>query len=33
MPIADAPWGDYYGSFKNKFGIGWMVDCVYQKKK
>ncbi|MBI4790211.1 MAG: VOC family protein [Chloroflexi bacterium] len=26
MPIADAPWGDYYGSFKDKFGVQWMVD-------
>jgi len=33
MPIADAPWGDYYGSFKDKFGVGWMVDYIYPKKK
>jgi PhnB protein len=26
MPIADQPWGDYFGSFKDKFGIGWMVN-------
>lgn len=26
MPIADAPWGDYWGSFKDKFGICWMVN-------
>ena len=26
MPIADQPWGDYYGSFKDKFGIQWMVN-------
>lgn len=25
MPIADQPWGDYYGSFKDKFGVLWMV--------
>ena len=26
MPIADQAWGDYYGSFKDKFGVGWMVN-------
>ena len=26
MPIADQPWGDYYGSFKDKFGVLWMVN-------
>ena len=31
MPIADQPWGDYYGSFKDKFGIQWMVN--YHKEK
>ena len=24
--IGDAPWGDYYGSFEDKFGINWMVN-------
>ena len=24
MPITDQMWGDYYGSFKDKFGIGLM---------
>ncbi|MBI4650655.1 VOC family protein [Candidatus Desantisbacteria bacterium] len=32
MPIADQPWGDYYGSFRDKFGIQWMVDYGYPKK-
>ena len=31
MPIADQPWGDYYGSFKDKFGMQWMVN--YHKEK
>ncbi|MBI5650764.1 MAG: VOC family protein [Chloroflexi bacterium] len=31
QPIADAPWGDYYGSFTDKFGVQWMVDYVYPK--
>jgi PhnB protein len=26
MPIADQMWGDYYGSLKDRFGIGWMVN-------
>lgn len=26
MPIADAPWGDYYGSLQDKFGVKWMVN-------
>ena len=32
MPIADQPWGDYYGSFADKFGIHWMVSYTYPKK-
>lgn len=26
MAMFDAPWGDYFGSFKDKFGIGWMLN-------
>jgi PhnB protein len=26
MPMADQFWGDYFGSFIDKFGIGWMVN-------
>jgi PhnB protein len=33
MSIADQPWGDYYGSFKDKFGILWMVNYSYPKDK
>jgi len=33
MPIADQPWGDYYGSFMDKFGVQWMVNYTYPKKK
>lgn len=25
MPIGDTFWGDYFGSFADKFGINWMV--------
>jgi PhnB protein len=28
MPIADQPWGDYFGSLKDKFGVMWMVDTA-----
>jgi PhnB protein len=33
VAMADQPWGDYYGSFKDKFGVLWMVDYTYPKKK
>jgi PhnB protein len=26
MPIQDSPWGTYFGMFRDKFGIEWMVD-------
>ena len=26
MPIADQPWGDYYGSLTDQFGVQWMVN-------
>jgi len=26
MPIADSPWGSYFGMFRDKYGIEWMVD-------
>lgn len=32
MPIADQLWGDYYGSFKDKFGVQWMVNYSYPKE-
>jgi len=31
MPISDQAWGDYYGSFKDKFGVQWMIN--YHKEK
>ena len=31
MPIADQPWGDYYGHFRDKFGVLWMVNYSYPK--
>ena len=33
MPIANQPWGDYYGDFTDKFGVRWMVDYTSPKPK
>ena len=33
MPIANQPWGDYYGGLKDKFGVLWMVNYSYPKAK
>ena len=26
MPVSDSPWGTYFGMFRDKYGIEWMVD-------
>lgn len=26
MPIGDSPWGTYFGMFRDKFGIEWMIE-------
>ena len=26
MPMADSPWGSYFGMFRDKYGIEWMVN-------
>lgn len=26
MPIDDSPWGSYFGMFRDKYGIEWMVE-------
>lgn len=31
MDIADQPWGDYWGAFKDKFGVMWMVNHSAQQ--
>ncbi len=33
MPIADQVWGDYYGSFKDRFGVQWMVNYSTQQQQ
>jgi PhnB protein len=31
MSLADMFWGDYFGSFEDKFGVRWMLN--YSNKK
>jgi PhnB protein len=26
MPIAESPWGSYFGMFRDKYGFEWMID-------
>jgi PhnB protein len=28
MPMQDMFWGAYFGSFADRFGINWMVNCA-----
>lgn len=28
MPLADMFWGAYFGSFTDKYGINWMINCI-----
>ena len=32
MPMTDSPWGSYFGMFRDKYGIEWMVDFDSQNK-
>lgn len=32
MPIADSPWGSYFGMFRDKYGIEWMVNYDSRNK-
>ncbi|UFZ05075.1 VOC family protein [Bradyrhizobium ontarionense] len=27
-PLADQPWGSYFGKLTDRFGVQWMLDCV-----
>ncbi len=27
MPMSDAPWGDYFGMFTDKYGFKWLINC------
>jgi PhnB protein len=31
-PIGDGPWGSYFGCFRDKYGIEWMVDYTRPNK-
>lgn len=31
MPLEDMFWGDYFGSFKDKFGVCWMINYNNQQ--
>lgn len=31
MPLADMFWGDYFGSFEDKFGVRWMINFNNKK--
>ncbi|MCA9487042.1 MAG: VOC family protein, partial [Nanoarchaeota archaeon] len=26
FPIGDSPWGSYFGMFRDKYGIEWMIE-------
>lgn len=32
VPIGDQPWGDYYGSCTDKFGVHWMVNYHEERR-
>ncbi len=31
MPITDSPWGSYFGMFRDKYGIEWMIEFNPEK--
>lgn len=31
MPLQDMFWGDYFGSFTDRFGVQWMINCDEKK--
>src|SRR4249919_908209 len=31
-PIGDGPWGSYFGCFRDKYGIEWIVEFAQNKK-
>jgi PhnB protein len=33
MPLADTFWGAYFGMFKDKYGINWLVNYDYPKQE
>jgi PhnB protein len=33
MPIGESPWGSYFGAFRDKYGIEWMIDFAAKTEK
>lgn len=33
MELTDMFWGDYFGSFIDKFGVPWMLNCPEKKEE
>ena len=33
FPIDNSPWGSYFGAFRDKYGIEWMIDFTETLKK
>jgi len=33
VPMANSPWGSYFGMFRDKYGIEWMVDFTSNPNK
>lgn len=31
MPISDSPWGSYFGMFRDKYGIEWIIEFTSTK--
>lgn len=27
-PMGESPWGTYFGMFRDKFGIEWIIECI-----
>ena len=32
FPLGDSPWGSYFGMFRDKYGIEWMIEYVTAEK-
>jgi PhnB protein len=32
MPMTDAPWGEYFGMFRDRYGIEWTVEFALASK-
>jgi len=33
VPLSDSPWGSYFGMFRDKYGIEWMIDFDSKRKE